>query len=233
MKNLLLSCLFTVLAVSIVGCGPKDPKKEAANYKTALTKAKASTSKYPSFKDAIEKEIADAEAKFKSAESIAEPEAKAKAISAAKYMLNKTATKIEDVKSKISSIKTKSLELTGKSSSFTDLSKSKAVAQQAKDIMTQAEAKLKTGAKDPALAIEMLKESEKELDSVLKILTDILKPEKPKTTSSDNTKTTTAPAPKPATTPTVAKQWACAYCKSMNKADSVKCANCSAPKSKK
>ncbi|MCM8528804.1 MAG: zinc finger Ran-binding domain-containing protein [Lentisphaeraceae bacterium] len=233
MKNLLLSCLFTVVMVSIVGCGPKDPKKEAANYQSALTKAKASTSKYPSFKAAIEKEIANAEAKFKSAETISEPEEKAKAISAARYMLNKTASKIEDIKSIVSSIKTKSLELTGKSSSFTDLSKSKAVAQQAKDIIAQAEAKLNTGASDPVLAVEMLRESEKELESVLKIINGILKPAKPKTTNDQNTKPVTTSNPKPATAPAVAKQWACAYCKSMNKADSVKCANCSAPKSKK
>lgn len=233
MKNLLLSCLFTIIVASIVGCGPKDPKKEAANYQSALTKAKASTSKYPSFKAAIEKEIANAEAKFKSAESIAEPEEKAKAISSAKYMLNKTASKIEDVKSKVSAIKTKSLELTGKSSSFTDLSKSKAVTQQAKDIILQAESKLNTGAKDPALAIEMLKEAEKELDAVLKIIDGILKPSKPKTTSSESSKPVPASNPTPAPATTVAKQWACSYCKSMNKADTVKCGSCSAPKTKK
>lgn len=233
MKNLLLSCLFTIIVASIVGCGPKDPKKEAANYQSALTKAKATTSKYSSFNVAIEKEISNAEAKFKSAESIVEPEEKAKAISVAKNMLNKIASKIEAIKSKVSSIKTKSLELTGKSSSFTDLSKSKAVTQQAKDIIVQAESKLNTGAKDPALAIEMLKESEKELDAVLKIIDGILKPSKPKTTSSQPSKPVTAPNTTSAPAAPIAKQWSCSYCKSMNKADSVKCANCSAPKTKK
>lgn len=230
MKSFLLSCLFSIMVASIVGCGPKDPKKEAASYQSALTKAKASTSKYPGFKAAIEKEIANAEAKFKSAESIADPEEKAKAISAAKNMLNKTASKIEDVKSKVSSIKTKSIELTGKSSSFTDLSKSKAVTQQAKDIIVQAESKISTGANDPAMAIEMLKESEKELDAVLKTIDGILKASKPKNTGSQSSKPASTPTTTPA--PTVAKQWSCAYCKSMNKADSVKCANCSAPKAK-
>ena len=224
MKSFLLSCLFSIMVASIVGCGPKDPKKEAASYQSALTKAKASTSKYPGFKAAIEKEIANAEAQFKTAESITAPEEKAKAISAAKNMLNKTAAKIEDVKAKISSIKTKSIELTGKSSSFTDLSKSKAVTQQAKDIVVQAESKISTGAQDPAMAIEVLKESEKELDAVIKAIDGILKASNPKTT---NTQSTT-----PAPAPTVAKQWSCAYCKSMNKPESVKCANCSAPKAK-
>ena len=78
----------------------------------------------------------------------------------------------------------------------------------------------------------MLKEKELELDSVLRALNDLIsqinKTDKPAETTSQQV--TSSPVISKAPVKTTAPQWACAYCKGMNKAKDVKCSGCGAPK---
>ena len=222
----------------LTACGAKDPKKEAAKYESNLKIAKQATAVNAPFSKALNAEIARAEEAMKATASITEPEAKAKAIRSASSILSGGLfAKLKDTKSKISKIKELSLKLTGKGESYTDLAKAKAISEQAREVTSSTEAILKAGSEDANVALAVLKEKTVELDAVIRTLNDILSASDNKSTHSSTSTSFNTSSPKTVTTNTKVTvktssttEWACSYCKGMNKQGTLKCKGCGAPK---
>jgi hypothetical protein len=161
--------LFLLLLVAMIAC-KKTVEGETSAWESNKTKLKKLKASYPSFAALLEKELKDAEAKWKEAQGISNEEEKIKKMSEANYTFNQGFVyELSTLESKMDNMSRKSKELSNSiTAKDVNLSKSDlktviATNDEVKEALLQVEKLLNKGVKSEDKAYSSIKEANKSL----------------------------------------------------------------------
>lgn len=161
--------LFLFLLLAIIAC-KKSVESETATWETNKTKLKKLKASYPSFATLLDKELKDAEVKWKEAQGISNEEEKIKKMSEANYTFNQGFVyELSSLETKLENLSKKSKQLsTSITAKDVNLGKSDlkvviATNDKVKETLLQVEKLLNKGVKSEEKAYTSIKDANKSL----------------------------------------------------------------------
>ncbi len=162
--------LFLLLLVAMIAC-KKTVEGETSTWESNKTKLKKLKASYPSFAALLDKELKDAEAKWKEAQGISNEEEKVKKMSEANYTFNQGFVyELSTLETKMDNLSKKSKELSNSITakdvnlSKSDLKNVIATNDEVKEALLQVEKLLNKGVKSEDKAYTSIKDANKSLD---------------------------------------------------------------------
>jgi len=193
--------LFFLLLVAMIAC-KKSIEGETATWESNKTKLKKLKASYPSFAELLDKELKNAEAKWKEAQGISNEEEKIKKMAEANYTFNKGFVyELTNLESKMDNLSREAKELSNSiTAKDVNLSKSDlkiviAANDEIKETLLQVEKLLNKGVKSEDKAYTSIKDANRSLASAetkLDVAMQIINESKASKNTSDNKDTTKA-----------------------------------------